>query len=61
MRCLGPSPRPCPSGRTSASCAIGLDEALFERLAVHIRQRDRQGKLYERVIVYYEETGLACS
>lgn len=57
MRRLGPSPRPCPSGRTSASCAIGLDEALFERLAVHIRQ----GKLYERVIVYYEETGLVCS
>ena len=35
-----------------------VDEALFERLVVHIRRHGREGMFYERVIVYYEENGL---
>jgi hypothetical protein len=35
----------------------GVDEALFERLVVHIRERGRKGMFYKRVIVYYEERG----
>jgi len=35
-----------------------VDEALFERLVVHIREHGREGMFYERVIVYYEEMGL---
>jgi len=35
-----------------------VDEALFERLVVHIRGHGRKGTFYERVIVYYEEGGL---
>jgi hypothetical protein len=36
----------------------GVEEALFERLVVHIRKHGREGMFYERVIVYYEENGL---
>lgn len=34
------------------------DEALFERLVVHIRTHGREAKFYERPIIYYEENGL---
>jgi hypothetical protein len=34
------------------------DEALFERLVVHIRTHGREARFYERPIVYYEENGL---
>jgi len=37
-----------------------VDEALFERLVVHIRARGREGRFYERTLIYYEdeESGL---
>ena len=35
-----------------------VDEALFERLVVHIRAHGVEGKFYERAITYYENAGL---
>lgn len=35
-----------------------VDDALFERLVVHIRAHGREGRFYARVLTYYEEDGL---
>ena len=35
-----------------------VDEELFERLAIHIREHGVEGRFYEKVITYYEEAGL---
>ena len=35
-----------------------VDERLFEDLVRHIRAHGREGRFYEKVIIYYEEAGL---
>ena len=35
-----------------------VDQALFERLVVHIRTDGYEGRFYEKAITYYEEAGL---
>jgi hypothetical protein len=35
-----------------------VDERLFERLVVHIREYGREGRFYEKVLIYYEEAGM---
>ena len=35
-----------------------VDGALFEELARHVRAHGREGRFYERVLVYYEEAGI---
>lgn len=35
-----------------------VDEELFERLVIHIREHGVEGRFYEKVITYYEEAGL---
>ena len=35
-----------------------VDEALFERLVLHIRSHGCEGRFYERASTYYEEAGL---
>jgi hypothetical protein len=35
-----------------------VDQRLFERLVRHIRAHGREGRFYQRVIVYFEEDGL---
>ena len=34
-----------------------VDERLFEALVRHIRAHGREGRFYERVLIYYEEAG----
>jgi hypothetical protein len=35
-----------------------VDERLFEDLVRHIRAHGREGRFYERVLIYYEEAGM---
>lgn len=35
-----------------------VDEALFERLVLHIRENGCEGPFYDRTFIYYEEDGL---
>ena len=35
-----------------------VDEVLFDRLVVHIRAHEVEGRFYERAITYHEEAGL---
>jgi hypothetical protein len=35
-----------------------VDDRLFERLVSHIRAHGREGKFYERALVYYDEAGM---
>ncbi len=35
-----------------------VDERLFEALVRHIRAHGREGRFYQRVIVYYHEAGM---
>jgi len=35
-----------------------VDERLFEDLVRHIRGHGREGRFYERVLIYYEEAGM---
>lgn len=35
-----------------------VDEELFERLVLHIRNQGCEGRFYEKAITYYEEAGL---
>ncbi len=35
-----------------------VDEGLFERLVVHIRENGVEGRYYKKAITYYEEAGL---
>jgi hypothetical protein len=35
-----------------------VDERLFERLVIHIREHGAEGPFYEKVVTYYEESGL---
>ena len=56
----------CRTGRSPRRCRSGprlhrrdrVDEDLFERLVVHIRDHGCDGRFYERVITYYDEAGL---
>lgn len=35
-----------------------VDEVLFERLVLHIRENGCEGPFYDRTFIYYEEDGL---
>ena len=35
-----------------------VDERLFEDLVRHIRAHGREGRFYEKVLIYYEEAGM---
>lgn len=35
-----------------------VDEALFERLVLHIRAHGSEGRFYQEPITYYEDSGL---
>jgi len=35
-----------------------VDERLFEDLVRHIRAHGREGRFYEKILIYYEEAGM---